>query len=56
MKLPVEKVTMHMDSQTFASLQQWVSTQSQNAGEFDILVGEAELVMFDTDTMEEVSE
>ena len=55
MKLPVEKVTMHMDSQTFASLQQWVETQSQNAGEFDILVGEAELVMFDTELMEEVT-
>jgi hypothetical protein len=55
MKLPVEKVTMHMDSQTFASLQKWVETQSQNAGEFDILVGEAELVMFDTELMEEVT-
>jgi hypothetical protein len=56
MKLPVEKVTMHMDSHTFASLREWVNAQSQNAGENDILVGEAELVMFDTDTMEEVSE
>lgn len=46
---------MHMDSQTFASLQQWVEAQSQNAGEFDILVGEAELVMFDTELMEEVA-
>jgi hypothetical protein len=56
MRLLVEKVTMHMDVHTFEHLKNWVDAQSQSAGEFDILVGEVESVMFDTDTMEEVSE
>jgi hypothetical protein len=55
MKLLVEKVTMHMDERTFARLREWVDAQSQNAGEFDILVGEAEQVMFDSELMEEVT-
>jgi hypothetical protein len=56
MRLLVEKVTMHMDVHTFEQFRQWADAQSQSAGEFDILVGEVESVMFDTDTMEEVSE
>lgn len=47
---------MHMDVHTFERFRQWADAQSQSASEFDILVGEVESVMFDTDTMEEVSE
>ena len=46
---------MHMDVETFERLRVWVDAQSQQAGEFNILVGEAESVMFDTELMEEVT-
>lgn len=46
---------MHMDVHTFDRLKDWVDAQAQSAGEFDILVGEVESVMFDTELMEEVT-
>ena len=46
---------MHMDVETFERLRVWVDAQAQHAGEFDILVGEVESVMFDTELLEEVT-